>query len=130
MIVRGVAVVGGFVFDNQSTDEPSGVIRAYDVTSGKLVWAWDGVHPDARAAAQARRRSIARGTPNSWTVDSADEALGLVYIADRQRAARFLRRASRKPGWDEYGSSIVALDAATGNVRWSVPDDPSRRLGL
>src|SRR3546814_11759357 len=34
-IVRGRIVLGGWVSDNQSTDEPSGVIRAYDAASGR-----------------------------------------------------------------------------------------------
>jgi len=117
VIVHGVAVVGGFVFDNQSTDEPSGVIRAYDVTSGKLVWAWDGVHETAVPPLKPGE-VFARGTPNSWTVNSADEKLGLVYIATGGAPPDFYG-AMRKPGWDKYGSSIVALDAATGNLRWA-----------
>ena len=38
-IVRDTIVVGGWVADNVSTDEPSGVIRGFDVATGKLRWA-------------------------------------------------------------------------------------------
>ena len=95
------------------------MIRAYDVTSGKLAWAWDVVHPEAVAPLKPGE-GFARGTPNSWTVNSADEKLGLVYIATGGAPPDFYG-ATRKPGWDQYGSSIVALDAATGNLRWAPP---------
>ena len=44
-IVRGNAVVGGWVFDNQSVGEPSGVVRAFNAISGEFAWAWDMGRP-------------------------------------------------------------------------------------
>jgi quinoprotein glucose dehydrogenase/quinate dehydrogenase (quinone) len=117
-IVRGVAVVGGFVYDNQSTDEPSGVIRGYDVTTGKLVWAWDVLHPDPVPLPLKPGEVYARDTPNSWTVASGDEKLGLVFLATGGAPPDFYG-GKRAPGQDRYGSSIVALDAATGKLRWA-----------
>ena len=40
-LASGVLVVGGWVADNQETNEPSGVVRAYDPRTGELAWAWD-----------------------------------------------------------------------------------------
>lgn len=40
-VVRDLIVVGGLVWDNQKVGEPSGVVRAFDVRSGALAWAWD-----------------------------------------------------------------------------------------
>src|SRR3546814_10440438 len=75
-IVRGRIVLGGWVPDNQSTDEPSGVIRAYDAASGRFAWAWDMGRPgDNREPAPGR--PYTRSTPNSWAPMSADEVLGL-----------------------------------------------------
>jgi quinoprotein glucose dehydrogenase/quinate dehydrogenase (quinone) len=116
-IVRNVAVVGAFVFDNQSTDEPSGVIRGYDVTSGKLVWAWDVLHPNAVPPLKPGE-VYARDTPNSWTVASGDEKMGLVFLATGGAPPDFYG-GTRAPDQDHYGSSIVALDATTGNLRWA-----------
>jgi quinoprotein glucose dehydrogenase len=36
-----ILVVAGAVIDNYSTHEPSGVIRGFDIHTGKLIWAWD-----------------------------------------------------------------------------------------
>jgi quinoprotein glucose dehydrogenase len=45
-VTKNLVVIGGHVTDNVSTDEPSGVIRAFDVHTGKLVWNWDSGNPD------------------------------------------------------------------------------------
>jgi quinoprotein glucose dehydrogenase len=41
-----VLVAAASVTDNDSTDEPSGVVRGYDIDSGKLLWNWDSGNPD------------------------------------------------------------------------------------
>ncbi|RYD21384.1 MAG: membrane-bound PQQ-dependent dehydrogenase, glucose/quinate/shikimate family, partial [Spirochaetia bacterium] len=38
-------IIGGWVMDNQSADEPSGVVRAFNATTGAFVWAWDVGRP-------------------------------------------------------------------------------------
>jgi quinate dehydrogenase (quinone) len=45
LVAGNVVVVGGRVADNFSTGEPPGVVRAYDVHTGKLAWAWDPGNP-------------------------------------------------------------------------------------
>lgn len=45
LVARDYIVIGGWVVDNQSRGEPSGVIRAFDARSGDLVWAWDLGNP-------------------------------------------------------------------------------------
>ena len=39
-VIGDVVVVGSAIGDNQRTDAPSGVVRAYDVYSGEMRWAW------------------------------------------------------------------------------------------
>ena len=117
VVVRGVAVVGSFVFDNQSSDEPSGVVRGYDADTGDLLWAWDLLHPTAHPAL-GPGESYPRSTPNVWSVASSDEDLGLVFLPTGNTTPDFFG-GHRTPEQDRYSSSIVALDVATGNVRWS-----------
>ncbi|MBT4255585.1 MAG: PQQ-binding-like beta-propeller repeat protein, partial [Gammaproteobacteria bacterium] len=40
-ISNDVLVLGGWVLDNQMTEEPSGVVRGFNPLTGELVWAWD-----------------------------------------------------------------------------------------
>lgn len=109
-VVGDVVVVGGLVLDNQSVDVPSSVVRAFDVHTGALLWAWD--------AGAADGRSNQRGSPNAWSVFSADASLGLIYIPTGNRSPDYYG-ANRSASEDRYSSSVVAVDIATGTVRWA-----------
>ena len=45
LVTRGLVVLAGSIFDNMSTKMPSGVVRAFDAKSGKLVWNFDPGNP-------------------------------------------------------------------------------------
>ncbi|HTV79956.1 MAG TPA: pyrroloquinoline quinone-dependent dehydrogenase [Steroidobacteraceae bacterium] len=116
-IVRGLAVVGSGVPDNGEVENPSGVVRAYDALTGKLVWAWDVDHPQWHGAPPPGA-NYSRNTPNAWSVMSADEGLGLVYVPTGNSNPDYYG-AHRSAQSEKYSSSVVALDAQTGTVRWS-----------
>jgi quinoprotein glucose dehydrogenase len=116
-IVRGKAVVGGNVIDGQETGEPSGVVRAFDAVTGQLAWAWDMGRPGEHTA-PGPGEQYTRGTPNSWAPMSADEALGLVYVPTGNATPDYYA-GYRTPTDDRYSSSVVAIDADTGEPRWS-----------
>ncbi len=116
-VIRGRVVLGGWVTDGQFVGEPSGVIRAFDAVTGKLAWAWDMGRPDAHGA-PGPGETYTRATPNSWAPISADEALGLVYLPTGNATPDYYGGA-RRPVDDRFSSSVVALDAETGALRWS-----------
>ena len=116
-MVRGVAVLGGWVADNVETAEPSGVIRGFDALTGQLKWAWDLGRPDVLTA-PAEGQTYTRGTPNAWSVFSADEELGLVYIPTGNATPDYYG-GHRSPESEKFASSVVALDAQSGALRWS-----------
>ena len=116
-IVGDVAIVGGFVLDNMSVSEPPGVVRAYDVTSGRQLWVWDTARPEEAGPWQPGE-PYTRGSPNAWSLFSADEALGLVYIPTGNATPDYYG-AHRSAAQDRYASSVVALEASTGSVRWA-----------
>lgn len=117
VIANGVAVIGGFIFDGLETKEPSGVIRGYDATSGKLLWSWDsGAIDENRLPGPGEQYT--RGSPNSWTVMSADPELGLVYLPMGNATPDYVGM-HRTSEMERYSSSVVALDVRTGKRRWS-----------
>jgi membrane-bound PQQ-dependent dehydrogenase (glucose/quinate/shikimate family) len=117
-IIHGLAVVGALVQDNVSIDEPSGVIRAFDAHSGRLNWAWDIGRLPAQTGELPVGEIYTRGTPNSWSLFSSDDKLGLVYIPMGNSTPDFVG-SYRKSAWEKYSSSVVALDVKTGEARWS-----------
>jgi quinoprotein glucose dehydrogenase len=115
VIARGLAIFGGAVYDNKTTYMPSGVIQAFDVVTGRRVWAFD---PEQSAAGNAQSRAgFAPSSPNSWMTGAADEGLGLVYFPTGM-AAVDQWGGRRTPQTERFSSAIVALDLATGRPRW------------
>ena len=112
----GKIIVGGAVNDNFSTQEQSGVIRAFDILTGQLLWNWDSGNPDVTTPI-AEGEHYTTNSPNSWSVFSADENLGLIYIPLGNQVPDQLGMG-RSEAVEKYSSSITALDVKTGQVRW------------
>ena len=111
-----LVIVGGTVLDNVSVDEASGVIRAFDADTGALVWNWDSGNPEATSPIAAGQ-TYTPNSPNSWSISSVDEQLGLVYVPmGNQPPDQWGGR--RSPAAEKYASAVVALDLATGQPRW------------
>jgi len=116
VVTTDLVVVGGTVLDNVSTHEPSGVIRAFDVETGDLVWNWDPANPDETQPLPPGE-SYTPNSPNSWSTSSVDEELGLVYIPmGNQPPDQW--GANRSEPVERYSTSVVALDLRTGQPRW------------
>jgi quinoprotein glucose dehydrogenase len=115
-VVRGLALINGWINDGMHINEPSGGVRAFEALTGKLRWVWDSgrSEPDKALAAG---ETYTRGAPNAWGVYSADEALGLVYLGTGVQTPDYFGMG-RSPGAQLYSTSIVALDIATGKPRW------------
>jgi quinoprotein glucose dehydrogenase len=116
-IVADRAIVGANVLDNMRVDAPAGVIRAYDVRTGRLSWAWNPLPPGTTDADLAPPgETYARGTTNAWTVFAADVERGLVFVPTGNTSPDHF--GGLRHGLDYYSSSIVALNAETGKVVW------------
>jgi quinoprotein glucose dehydrogenase len=116
VVTRQLVIIGGHVSDNVSTEEPSGVIRAFDVHDGHLVWNWDAGNPE-HTEPIAPGQFYTHNSPNVWSVGSVDEALGLVYLPmGNQTPDQW--GAQRTKESERLSAGVVALDLATGKLRW------------
>ncbi len=116
LVAENLVIVGGRVADNFSTDEPSGVVRAFDVHSGKLVWAWDPGNPDITGQ-PPQGQTYTRNSPNVWGGMSYDARLGLAYLGTGNATPDFYA-AQRTAEMEKNSSAIVAMDIRTGKPRW------------
>src|ERR1700749_1908518 len=112
-----ILVVAGAVIDNYSTQEPSGVVRGFDIHAGNLVWAWDPAAADENALPSADH-TYTENSPNSWMTASYDAKLGLVYLPMGVQTPD-IWGGNRSALSERYSSALVALDINTGNRVWS-----------
>jgi len=115
-IVRNIAVVHSQVRDGQRRDAPSGVVRGYDVMTGELAWAWDHARPET-VGLPPEGETYSRGTSNVWTISSADEELGHVYLPHGVPSVDYWG-GMRSDLENQYSTALVALDVTTGRPAW------------
>lgn len=117
VVTKDLVIIGGTVLDNVSVNEASGVIRAFDVDTGELVWNWDPADPQ-QTEPLSEGETYTPSSPNSWSISAVDEELGLVYVPlGNQPPDQW--GGNRSEPVERYSSSIVALDLETGQVRWN-----------
>lgn len=116
-IVKGNAVVGGWVLDGREVKEPSGVVRAFDAITGEFAWAWDMGRPGVNTE-PPEGETYTRGTPNVWSIFSVDEERGWVYAPTGNETPDYFG-GHRQESSEKYASSVVALDGEDGSLQWS-----------
>lgn len=119
LVINNIAVIGALVPDNDRVDAPAGVVRAFDVRDGSLVWAWDPVpeHLLKKSNRSDGQVPYYHGSPNVWAPISGDPENGLVFIPTGNPSPDLF--GGNRDGIDQYGSSVVALNAETGEIVWS-----------
>lgn len=118
-VAGGVVVIGSAISDNRRVDAPKGTVRAFDARTGKSVWEFNPITRGAEDHPTSwPRGSVAAqtGHANVWAPIAADEARGLFFLPTSSPSPDFFGGA--RAGDNLYANSVVALEAATGKVRW------------
>jgi glucose dehydrogenase len=116
-IYKNLAIVAPSTQENVSQG-PSGDPRAFDIRTGKQVWRFHTVpqpgEPNNESWGPEGWKD--RAGPSLWGEMTVDQASGAVFLPVGNPADSFYG-ADRK-GKNLYSNSVVALDAATGKLRW------------
>lgn len=116
-IVTGTTVIiAGSVTDNYSSQEPSGVIRGYDVNTGKLVWAFDTGAEDPNAL-PGEGSTFVHNSPNAWAPLAYDARLDTVYIPTGVGTPD-IWGGDRTELKERYANAMLAVNATTGKLIW------------
>ncbi|MEQ8858000.1 MAG: pyrroloquinoline quinone-dependent dehydrogenase [Pseudomonadales bacterium] len=115
-----LVITGSAIGDNRAVDVELGIVRAFDARSGALVWLWDPIprSPDNPVYAEWQASAArATGAANAWSVLSVDVERGLVFVPVGSASPDFY--GGERLGDNRHADSLVALDAASGQVVWS-----------
>jgi quinoprotein glucose dehydrogenase len=124
-IAGDVAIVGSSIGDNGGTDLELGVVRAFDVRSGKELWHWDPIPRAAKVPKDAANPDFGEvegqqahwtGAANAWAPFAVDAERGLVFIPTGSASPDFF--GGMRPGDGQWADSLVALRAASGEFVW------------
>ena len=116
LVTQDLIVLGSAIADNYYENNPSGVIRAFDVRTGDVVWKFDAGKPDDTKPL-APGELYEANSAVSWTQFSADEKLGLVYIPFGNKSPDQVG-VFRSEEDQKFVDALAALDLATGQLRW------------
>ena len=120
LVVRDVVIVGAtaMVPNRNWMTAPPGYVRAYDVRTGELRWRFSPIPEvdDPAIETWADSSWAYSGNANVWTLMSADEGLGLVYLPLKTTTNDWY--GGHRLGDNLYGESLAAIDAETGELVW------------
>ena len=97
---------------------PLGDVRGFDVRTGRQLWAFKTVPQAGEFGNDTWEDESWRwmGNTNVWTMMSCDPDLGIVYLPVSAPTSHFYGALRR--GDNLFGTSLVAVDARTGNRIW------------
>ncbi|WP_421846458.1 pyrroloquinoline quinone-dependent dehydrogenase [Novosphingobium sp.] len=103
-----VVALGTAVQDNMYRNSLDGIVRGFDVVTGKEVWNWNPIPDDLSAVT---------GAANAWAPLSVDAKRGWLFLPTGSASWDTLgvNRIGRIPD----ANAVVALDMRTGRKVWS-----------
>jgi glucose dehydrogenase len=115
-IYRNLLILGSRV--NESYDASPGHIRAYDVLSGRLVWVFHTIPQKGQPGHETWKWTEGEtyGGANAWGGITVDEQRGWAFAATGSATEDFY--GGFRKGSNLYANSVLALDAATGALKW------------
>lgn len=119
VICRDTIVVGSTILDFPLEKEmPPGDVRGFDVRTGSLRWTFNSVAQEGEFGSETWLDGSWKptGNANVWTMMSADEELGYVYLPFGTPQNDYY--GGERPGDGLFGEALVCVDVRTGKRIW------------
>ena len=119
VICRDVVIVGASIDDGPMKKEmPRGDIQAFDVRTGKRLWTFHTIPQEGEFGNETWENESWKytGNTNVWTLMSADEELGYVYLPSGTPTNDWY--GGHRLGNNLFAESLVCLEAKTGKRVW------------
>ncbi len=117
IIYKDLIIMGSRV--DEGPEAAPGHIRAFDVRTGKRRWIFHTVPHPGELGFETWEDTTAYqfiGGANAWSGFSLDEKRGIVFAVTGSASFDFY--GGKRLGDNLFANSLLALDAATGKLRW------------
>ncbi len=121
LIVNDTVVVQSSMAEGlryEYANNAKGLVRAYDVKTGKLLWRWNTMPGPGEPGHETWEGDswLYTGNTGVWTEMSADPEAGLVYLPVESPTIDVY--GGNRLGNNLYDTSLVAVDLKTGKKKW------------
>ncbi len=119
IVCRDVVVVGSSIYDAPPSKEmPPGDVRGFDVRTGKQLWTFHSIPQEGEFGNDTWEQGSWKytGNLNVWTLMSADDELGYVYLPFSTPTNDWY--GGHRPGNNLFSDSLVCVEAKTGKRVW------------
>jgi glucose dehydrogenase len=118
-VYRDIVITGGTNGEGApATGRLYGDVRGWDARTGRMLWTFHTVprpgEPGSETWPEGAYKN--RSGTNAWGFMTVDVERGLVFVPLGSPTADFY--GADRHGNNLYGNSLVALDAATGKLKW------------
>ena len=121
IVVRDVVVVGSSMTDRPDLKEwPAGHVQGFDVRTGARRWVFHTIPQDDELGVETWENDSWRytGGSNVWSMMSADEELGYVYLPTGTPMSDYY--GGHRLGDNLFAESLVCVNVETGERVWHV----------
>ena len=118
-VCRDVVIVGSSISDGPTHPKaPPGDVRGFDARTGEHRWTFHSVAQPGEYGNDTWGDESWKdhGNTNVWTLMTADEELGLVYLPFGTPTNDWY--GGHRPGDNLFAESLVAVDCETGERAW------------
>ena len=118
IIYKNLVITGAHVQESPSIGA-SGDTRAWDIHTGKLVWTFHSVPRPGEPGSETWEDPDSwknRSGTNVWGMFTVDAERGILYMPFGEPTTDYW--GGDRKGANLYGTSLVAVDALTGKVKW------------
>lgn len=119
LVCRDTVIVGASISDGPSMKEmPRGDIQAFDARTGKPAWIFHTVPQEGEFGNETWEGESWKytGNTNVWTLMSADDELGYVYLPTGTPTNDWY--GGHRLGNNLFAESLICLEAKTGKRVW------------
>ncbi len=120
-VVKDVVLVGSSFKEGTQPithNNTKGMVSAFDVRTGKKLWQFNTIPKPGEFGYDTWLNDSAEinGNTGVWTQITADEDLGLVYLAVEDPTSD--QYGGHRPGNNLFADSLVCVDLKTGKRKW------------